>query len=182
METKEETTQKTVTVRQVLKLLDSMMYENFYVNGTTYNLISLGWSYGLNRRKRSFGICKVRHRKIELSEWYIENSNNDIDFWLNTILHEIAHAIDYINRGKSDHSCIWKNIALTIGCSGERCGVSNYKENINSKYSLVCDTCGKSTPKHRKPKRDSMACGHCCRKYNGGLYTNKYILKLVRNH
>jgi predicted SprT family Zn-dependent metalloprotease len=40
---------------------------------------------------------------------------------LNTILHEAAHAIQFLTTGRSDHGPVWQRIAKSIGCTGERC-------------------------------------------------------------
>jgi hypothetical protein len=40
---------------------------------------------------------------------------------LNTVLHEAAHAIQFLTTGRSDHGPVWKNIAKSIGCTGDRC-------------------------------------------------------------
>ena len=49
------------------------------------------WSFAFNRRKQALGLC-VYHRKcIELSVYFVKrNSHEEI---LDTILHEIAHAL-----------------------------------------------------------------------------------------
>jgi hypothetical protein len=39
----------------------------------------------------------------------------------NTVLHESAHAIEFILYGKSDHGPRWRSIAQTLGCTGDRC-------------------------------------------------------------
>lgn len=40
---------------------------------------------------------------------------------LNTILHEAAHAIQFLTTGRSDHGPVWQRIAKSIGCTGDRC-------------------------------------------------------------
>ena len=40
---------------------------------------------------------------------------------LNTILHEAAHAIQFLTTGRSDHGPVWQRIARSIGCTGDRC-------------------------------------------------------------
>ena len=98
-----------------------------------------------------------------------------LSHWKNTILHEIAHAIDCEKRGTSDHSWRWRRIALQIGCDGQRC--SNAKvDSTKTKYKMVCGNCGKETPSHKKVRR-TYACGDCCNKYNGGRFHEKYALK-----
>lgn len=40
---------------------------------------------------------------------------------LNTVLHEAAHAIQFLTTGRSDHGPVWQRIAKSIGCTGDRC-------------------------------------------------------------
>jgi|LWDU01.1.fsa_nt_gi hypothetical protein len=36
--------------------------------------------------------------------------------WTETILHEVAHAVQYVLRGHTDHDDQWKSIATIMGC------------------------------------------------------------------
>jgi hypothetical protein len=49
-----------------------------------------------------------------------------------------------------------------------------------SKYSLICNSCGYSTPRHRKIS-STYACTDCCNKHNNGRFTREYALQLVVN-
>ena len=71
----------------------------------------------------------------------------------NTILHEIAHALDFCIRGKSAHDYIWKSIAIEIGCDGKRCYDVNeeVKEKLY-KYVAICPIHGIVGGWTRKPK------------------------------
>jgi predicted SprT family Zn-dependent metalloprotease len=40
---------------------------------------------------------------------------------LNTVLHEAAHAIEFLTTGRSGHGPRWQSIARSIGCTGDRC-------------------------------------------------------------
>ena len=50
-----------------------------------------GWTFGLTDTKRQFGVCKYRKKRIEIAEYYALNSS--LESVLDTLLHEIAHAI-----------------------------------------------------------------------------------------
>lgn len=41
--------------------------------------------------------------------------------FFDTIPHEVAHLVDYVRRGKSGHDKIWRDIAISLGCKGDRC-------------------------------------------------------------
>jgi len=135
-----------------------------------------GWKAEINSRaKRRGGCCKPRKKVLDVSAWLVrKNGFRRIE---NTILHEIAHAIEYNEYGKTDHGPRWQRIARAIGCDGKRCFTSDNTELPEPKYYLVCPNCGKKSRRHRKPKA-SYACGTCCT--NG--YDEKYKLILQQNH
>ena len=64
----------------------------------------------------TFGECMGK------PEWYIALSRplvrlNRKDLVLDTIKHEVAHAIDFMKRGFSTHDRKWKKIAEEVGCN-----------------------------------------------------------------
>ena len=168
------------SLNEVRMMAKELMGKAFTIYGKTYVMNQYGWRFSFNNNKTSYGKCKSRGKKIELSQWLLENSDKDLKAWENTMLHEIAHAIDIEIRGKSDHTYKWRDIALSIGCDGERCGKAKI-EAKNSKYTLKCNTCKKERPSH-KIKRRKTACGKCCDKYNGGRYSEAYVLVQIRNY
>ena len=120
--------------------------------------------------------CKSRTKEIKLSKWVIENSNEDISVWRNTVLHEIAHGIDFIIRGTSKHDYRWRNIALAIGCDGERTA-SIKVESSTSKYTMECGSCGYSFASHKKRKRE-VSCGKCA----PGYFNSEFIMEQIQNY
>jgi predicted SprT family Zn-dependent metalloprotease len=103
-------------------------------------------------------------------------------FFENTIRHEIAHAIEFEVRGTSDHGNLWKLIARQVLCNAERCyKINEVSITSPTKYTLICDNCGVERPSHKKKKRKS-ACGKCCNTYNGGRFTEKFLLRQVQNY
>lgn len=144
------------------KLIDKLLHKTFNINGQKINLIDRGWKFkGFDRSTRRLGICFMNKKEIGLSK--IQTSNRVEDGVKNTILHEIAHSLDYEIRGDSDHSYIWKNIAKQIGCSGERCtdlsSESSYKK-PEYKYLAVCPIHGVLGGWNRKPKSNKI-CKKC---------------------
>lgn len=61
------------------------------------------------------GNCNYKKRIISLQPNYVEL--NPEDKVLDTILHEIAHAL----TPKHGHNKFWKRKAIEIGCNGQRC-------------------------------------------------------------
>jgi len=66
------------------------------------------------------GRCVCHKKLIELNHDYFQLTQ-DHNVLLNTCRHEIAHALDYFIRGKSNHDEHWRKIALSLGCDGKRC-------------------------------------------------------------
>ena len=145
----------------------------------------IGYRFEFDSAKRRFGCCFYVKKKITLSLPLCAENLDKVDTRIkNTILHEIAHALCVevlgIHEGRG-HGSNWKSIAKQIGCDGERCYSGDSVNKPQSKYTLICDSCGRETPKHRKVTR-SYACGKCCNEHNGGKFTEKYKLRLVTNN
>lgn len=85
-----------------------------------------GWEFSWNNRKKSFGLCRYRHKHIQLSR--ILTSAGDEQRVLETILHEIAHVIAYEQHGKRGHCRVWKGVCISIGGTGERTTFLSKKE------------------------------------------------------
>lgn len=77
------------------------------------------WDFRFNTRcKRILGRCFFQKELIELSAHYVElNTEEEV---LDTIRHEIAHALAYINDGDAGHGPKWKEWCLKTGASPER--------------------------------------------------------------
>jgi predicted SprT family Zn-dependent metalloprotease len=177
------------SVADIRKLAIQLLNENWTINsgGVTlkgFNLIERGWRFEFNNRKTSLGLCSHRRKTIYVSIWYLEQHLDKAWRFENTIRHEIAHAIDFEIRGTSDHSNSWKRIAMQVLSMPERCvplgGEATNKK--TSKYTLICDNCGKETARHKKITRLKHACGVCCDAHNHGRYTEKFVLRQVQNY
>lgn len=183
------------SVGLIKRMAKEYMLKDIVVNGVAYNMNKLGWELSFNTNRTRFGVCgkKIRRnfstneyfmteKRIELSEWLMVNSDAPYEKWVDTILHEIAHAIDSeINSDcQSSHGYKWVRIAKAIGCNGERCGTAKVDVTA-SKYTLTCISCGTKKASHKKKKRVS-ACGACCNKHNGGVYSLDYKLVQTQNY
>jgi predicted SprT family Zn-dependent metalloprotease len=127
------------------------------------------WKVELDNAVRRFGCCHHSRKLITLSRHLI--GLNDQVQVLDTILHEIAHAL--AGPG-AHHGPEWKRVARAIGCSAERC----YSESViqpSPRYFLRCSHCGHTAKRVRAP-RQKLACGICCSKYSGGRFDPRYIL------
>jgi predicted SprT family Zn-dependent metalloprotease len=116
-----------------------------------HGLDELGWTFGFNKAKRGAGVCRFTKKRIELSEVFaLKASQKDL---LNTILHEIAHAL----AGKShDHDKTWKDIAIRVGCDGKRCHTIKFAE---AKIIQFCNC--QTRELYKRPTSCRMICGKC---------------------
>ena len=84
------------------------------------------------------GVCKYHTHSltgiIEISRVYINSPKVTEAMVKNTVLHELAHAIAGHAAG---HGPVWKSVAKSIGCDGERC-VENFRSIESYKYILKC--------------------------------------------
>lgn len=104
-----------------------------------------GWDFRLNRTKRQLGVCKEYLKRIELSEHYV--LNNDQAMIVDTILHEIAHALVGVNHG---HDQIWKDMCLRIGCNPKSCDKT--VQMPEGDWRAQCGSCRRVFTRHRRPK------------------------------
>lgn len=96
------------------------------------------WSFKINTRCRDrVGQCLYQEKTLELSKWYI--LHNDKKEVLDTILHEIAHAM----TPGQDHNKKWKETAISIGCSGQRCYGTEVQGVPDPKWYAKCVACGR---------------------------------------
>jgi predicted SprT family Zn-dependent metalloprotease len=182
------------TMEEFDELFQELWSRDWEVFGTIYNLSKLGWGLDYNNRKKSLGLCTYRSKKSWRSNQYellerdsiwisktllSHNLDKAYDFE-DTIRHEIAHAIHAEYSGRSNHGKTWKAIARQVGADDTRCH-EGFLEKPKGKYTVVCDKCGYTNEKYRKP-RVTRACGVCCNKHNNGRFDEKYKLRLVQNY
>lgn len=111
-----------------------------------------GWSFGFDHAKRRFGNTDFKNKEITLSKTLIGEGlpREEIE---DTLRHEIAHVLDYINRGTSDHGPKWKRWARRCGADPTRAGQLPEKYMPDYRWWLVCPECDKAVKGYyRKPK------------------------------
>jgi predicted SprT family Zn-dependent metalloprotease len=108
------------------------------------------WKFGFSQSRNKAGTCWYGPKIIQLSEHFVEL--NDLDRVLDTIKHEVAHALV---GWKAAHGPTWKKVAVAIGCSGERCW-SHRDTNMPQRKRWVgtCPKCSKTFVRygHVRPK------------------------------
>jgi predicted SprT family Zn-dependent metalloprotease len=111
------------------------------------------WEVSYDNAKRRAGICRFGERTLGLSAPLTAvHSETDVR---DTILHEIAHALVGPRHGHDAH---WRRVAVSIGCSGERCAPAD----APSAPAAWLGTCpsGHTLDRHRRPER-VLTCGLC---------------------
>lgn len=130
-----------------------------------------GWTFRLDRSKTRFGQSRVKLPRSKNPQKSISISGplsavNSEGMVRNTILHEIAHALDYEKNGRfTGHGPIWKALATEVGANPETC-ILQKTINLPTKGASV-GTCpnGHTMLRYRIPKA-LMSCGECFPTYN----------------
>ena len=177
------------TLNDVKVMAETLMAKKFTFN--TYHGVftmsgkELGYTFKFDTAKRRFGCCSYGKKTIGLSMPLCAENLDKIDTKItDTMLHELAHAFSvqvYGIRDGRGHGYNWQHIAKQIGCNGKRCFDSNSVNLPKSKYTLVCDSCKKETPKHKRITK-TYACGDCCNQHANGKFSHDYKLRLVVNY
>lgn len=131
------------------------------------------WNLELSNAERMLGQCSPKNKTVKLSRKYIAlNEEPEI---LNTILHEIAHALEWERYRTAGHSWKWKMIARGIGCTAQRTADPNKVVSVPLKYVAVCKVHGE-VGSYRK--RVVRACSKCCNENNHGKFSKDYVLEI----
>ena len=123
----------------------------------SFGLIERGWTFKVDysTKGRRLGQCRMGINQIGISAWYAEGSSDLVVE--DTIRHEIAHALAWIEFGDKSHGPVWKAMCKRTGANPERVKLA---ENIKprSRYKAQCPQCLRVWHKTAKPRR-----GYYCR-------------------
>lgn len=118
------------------------------------------WSFQFDGAELRFGFCSYSSKTISLSEPL--TISGDEENVIDTILHEIAHALTPM----INHGIAWQMKAIEIGANGKRCSKS-LPPTVQFKHAYTCPSCG-HTYKTMKRLRNARSRYHpACR--NKGL-------------
>ena len=115
----------------------------------------LGWTFAFADTKRRLGVCKYRSKRIEIAEYYALNSPQESV--LDTLLHEIAHAIA---GPAARHGPAWKAVAVRLGATPRACDNSDTITMQPGDWQATCSACKKIIHRYKRPKCLS---GYRCR-------------------
>lgn len=114
-----------------------------------------GWTFGLASSKRRLGVCKYREKRIEISEYY--SRHNPDPAVLDTLLHEIAHALAGPEAG---HGPKWQAIAARLGATPQACDNSPDTIVQPGDWQTTCPACQRT---HHRYKRPRAVSGYRCK-------------------
>lgn len=111
------------------------------------------------RKRRAYGTCKYRTKTIEIHMYLCKHV--EVKDLKDTILHEMAHAIDKeVNGYCSGHGNNWKRIARRIGANPKSSSSKGNGVIKKSKYIMVLLNEDGSfeyiSPKHRKSRNITL--------------------------
>ena len=118
-----------------------------------------GWKFKYDRCKTICGSCHYNTREIHLSKYYAGDPDVSTSDIVNTILHEIAHALAGYDAG---HGTIWKTIAESIGCDAQVC--NHTWQGVPAKYVITCPCGSVYATRHRISSRLKGRKCRCCKK------------------
>ncbi len=159
------------TIKEVEEYINSTV--NFYLNKHRSN-----WKFEWFNRKRVAGMCSPDVNTINFSKVIFELNLSNEKFIINTVLHEVAHAVDWELNGNIGHGPSWKKICLILGISSERL-IDPGSIILPGKHIYKCPSCDFTLTRNNRYKTADAACPNCCKKYNSGIFSEKYLLYLV---
>ena len=119
-----------------------------------------GWSFGFDRARRRLGVCRTGPRQITLSAHLTPHlSAEEVE---NTVRHEIAHAVDWERRGRTNHDRTWKAVARACGAKPERTYTSDLPDDPAAPYDVMCLSCDATLDRYREPATP-LWCQACAR-------------------
>ena len=112
-----------------------------------------GWRFAFDLAPARGGSCRYEKKQITLSVTYcLKASKEEV---VDTILHEIAHAIVGLKHG---HDATWKAAAQRIGCTAERC---HHVQHTPPRWHGGCG-CGQEWKRQRLTQRTRTSrCSKC---------------------
>jgi predicted SprT family Zn-dependent metalloprotease len=118
-----------------------------------------------DRAKRRLGCFKWTTGRpegiISLSRYFV--TLNDEQRVCQTMLHEIAHALNWKRYGGTGHDARWKSIAIEIGAPPDRCFEDGTVAKPKGQFVGNCRDCGSELSMFRRPRATSIYRHNACR-------------------
>lgn len=138
----------------------------------------VGWNW---RMRTTAGVAVLGRNQIWLNPALREVSGEEVE---RTLLHELAHLLARLrhpHRRIEPHGEEWRAACRDLGIPGESRThrLPFHARRLKRRFILRCPACGRHHERVRRPKRP-LACLHCCRAHNGGLYDEKFRFVISR--
>lgn len=133
-----------------------------------HGLLEKGWKFGFDNAKRRNGACEYGIKTIWLSRHYVKLNTEELI--VDTILHEIAHALTPDDRG---HGRSWKLKCAEIGAMPVAVKRSMGVKQVEGAWKAECPNpeCDFKVSRHRKPtSRARYSCNKCSGRYFNWQY------------
>ena len=129
------------------------------------------------RMRTTAGRAWWPHRSIEMNPKIKEIA--DAQIW-RTLKHEFAHLVAYERCGRrriDPHGPEWQAACTELGIADEKTyhTLPLKARRMKRSHFYSCPSCSAVTARVR-PFRRAVACYSCCRKFNGGMYDNRFRL------
>jgi len=97
-------------------------------------LQGMGYTFQFREKAHWYGFHMGRKRCILLNQGYVLVSPEELV--LDTIKHEIAHALAWIRHEAGGHCRIWREMCVLVGCKPKRC--TKWVCLPTDKFKVVC--------------------------------------------
>lgn len=139
-----------------------------------HGLLDKGWYFKYDNAVKRFGVCRFRSKCIGLSrKMVLLNGKEKV---MDTILHEIAHAIAGFDAG---HGEIWKHVCVQIGAKPNRCYNAAETNVVELKYYAKCGACGKE---HQKARLVNKLAKRSCKCQVGKDWNDRVLLNFISRY
>ncbi len=128
--------------------------------------------FTFSEARRQLGCYSPKDNTIHISKSLAELNNKKVV--KDVLLHEIAHSL---TRGHG-HDRVFKRLCSELGCS-QKTFIELEINKEEKRYLYTCKNCGKVIQRHTK--NYTTACLSCCKKYNKGEYSKKYLFNISEN-
>lgn len=111
------------------------------------------WSVVIDHstRSRRLGYCSFGIREIGLSSWYVDHNTPEVV--VETVKHEIAHALAWIKFGDTGHGAGWRRMCVEVGCTVSRTKDDDAFTRPPTRFRAVCPACKDVFLRNNRPRK-----------------------------
>lgn len=167
-------------ILRVRKYAENLISTTFRYSTNLICLADYEYEFQWMKSVRVFGRCNIKKKIIYLSVDITRINLHNVEAIRITLLHEIAHAIEFELYGKIGHGKTFKQINKAIGGNGKTHFFFNDGElDIQRplyKYHLTCPACSYVYHKMRLT-RQAKSCSRC-----SNTYDERFKLQIFQNY